>query len=384
MGPVIADDAVIPVPGVELVPSRALRAPSVAEVFAKSVGDRVSQPARLASQQHLQGVVVLRKAMDPLRYGAIVLEGTKIVEIRTRDAQCGTLGNKVDVSVPVVEEILAVASDVRSFENDLLGEALGNGEIPAVRPRQAGIVSFQDSQAGLGQLRAARVNLVQGQVRDDGSERARRIRESCRLLRIVEVKDAVTAAEYRVLERRVSQTYSGSQGYSGPVRSGGRNTGIDGVVYHPGVFRQVGRIVAVTGTVKNCRGRPVSSVPGSNVGKPQPQLQGEIRLHFPTVLEKPLGDVVGFIIDEILGLLVVLRQMPQQQVGVIVSRSEAPPTGWNQHAIGKTAVGLFVDDVFVEEPGFQRMGPPYFGHVVAEADEVLGSEERGVKSAGED
>src|SRR5439155_26253019 len=68
VGPVIADNTVVPVPDVELVPSRALVATPVAQVFAERVGGRVSQTARLTSQQYLQGVVILREAMDPLRY----------------------------------------------------------------------------------------------------------------------------------------------------------------------------------------------------------------------------------------------------------------------------------------------------------------------------
>src|SRR5213592_2562661 len=269
MGPVIADNAVVPVPDVEIVRSSdSLAGPPVTQVFAKRVRGRVSQTAGLTGQQYLQGVVVLREAMDRLNYAAIVLEGTKIVEIRTRDAQCRTLGHKVDVSMVVVEKILAVAPDVRSFEDDLPGEALGNGEIPAVRPRQAGIVSLQNIQTGFSQLRAARVNLVQGYVIDGGVEGARRIRQGSRLLRVVEIEDTVAAAEYGVPERGVSHTHPRSQGHSGPVGSGGRNAGVDRVVYHTRVLRQVGRIVAVTGAVKNCRGRSVPSVPGSNVGKP--------------------------------------------------------------------------------------------------------------------
>src|SRR5437667_11213524 len=60
VGPVIADNAVIAVPGVDIVPSRARVAGTPeAQVLAERVGGRVSQTAGLASQQYLQGVVVL-------------------------------------------------------------------------------------------------------------------------------------------------------------------------------------------------------------------------------------------------------------------------------------------------------------------------------------
>src|SRR5215475_8781894 len=85
--------------------------------------------------------------------------------------------------------------------------------------------------------------------------------------------------------------------------------------------------------------------------------------------------------QHVLGRFLVIGDPTQQDVSQRVAAAVAVPVGELRQSVRVVIPRLIVDNVFKERAEFQRVRPLNLSHVVAEVDQMLGSEKDRIESA---
>src|SRR5206468_2844634 len=105
-------------------------------------------------------------------------------------------------------------------------------------------------------------------------------------------------------------------------------------------------------------------------------------LDFPRVLQEALEEVVGHVVDDVLGGLLVLRSVSGQEVGKGVAAAAAVPGRELDEAVAVAVAGLLVDDVLVVDAALEGVRSQDLGQVALARELALGGVEDGVEPAG--
>src|SRR5260370_26547639 len=96
---------------------------------------------------------------------------------------------------------------------------------------------------------------------------------------------------------------------------------------------------------------------------------------FPAILHIEFEDVVGFVVQNVIVLLIEAAGASQQHVSIGIARRDGGSLGEGQLSVALSVRRLVVDDVVIEGAELGGVGSPNLGEVVGVVVEVLHGEQ---------
>ncbi len=301
-----------------------------AEVLREGVGEGEVRPPPLPAEQRLQGMVVAIQAVVEDLEIAVVLELAVGVGVARGVVEHRPHRDAVDVGDAPVREVLLLVADVAGLEVQRPGQPLLVGEAPGIGEGLLGIVGRQgaapeDDAPAVRELR--QVGQVAGVTQGNALHAVGDVDDAVvGLLGVVVAVGPEAASDNRAAGALdvVSEAHARLEEDPLHVGAGQRDTRVNRVPDDPGVGAG-GSAGLVLAWVEDGQPPPLAVVPAPEVGDPQPGFQGHPGLDLPGVLEVTLDLAVADVVEDVLGLLVVLGVPAEEQVGEGVARAVATP-----------------------------------------------------------
>src|SRR5262245_65299329 len=111
------------------------------------------------------------------------------------------------------------------------------------------------------------------------------------------------------------------------------------------------------------------------------EVERQLARRLPTVRGIELEGVEAYVVQHVLGRLLVVVETTEQDVGQRVAAAVIAPVGEDRQAVRVTVARLVVDDVLVESAELQGVSALHLRQVVGEIDQMFGRKEDRVEAA---
>src|SRR5262245_42010779 len=196
------------------------------------------------------------------------------------------------------------------------------------------------------------------------------------------VRAAVAAAQHRiaVAEQVVSEAETRRDKERFRRGAGERNAAVPVLPRRAGQFARPGVSRVELRRVEDREAEALAVVPLAEVVEARAEVERQLARRLPAVRSVELERVETDVVQRVLGLLLIIGEAAEQEVGQHVAAAVGGPGAEDRQAVRVTVARLVVDEMLEICPELQRVDALHLRYVVGEVEQVLGREQGRVES----